>query len=195
MKHNIIPWMCMDKIFFLHLLADAADRLASVCVCLWVRVFRVSLKEKKSKKKKMSYTMCVCLCVCVCVSSQTANRAAHKSVPSLPYVSRSREMFVVPEIWYLWREPVETLFPPFFNNYFFFFGTRLDSSFFLKLAALLRLFMWHTKYTYKYIIMWHTFDEHRHRNVDFAGRRSRIRKSVSKLSISTYIVCVCNFAR
>ena len=91
-------------------------------------------KKKKAKKKRW-VTRCayVCVCVCVCVSSQTANRAAHKSVPSLPYVSRSREMFVVPEIWYLWREPVETLFPPFFNNYFFFLARDSIPLFFWNL--------------------------------------------------------------
>ena len=88
----------MDKIFFFALVGGCCGS-SSVCVRVFVSAcFSCLVERKKKQKKKMSYTMCVCLCVCVCVSSQTANRAAHKSVPSLPYVSRSREMFVVPEI-------------------------------------------------------------------------------------------------
>lgn len=71
-------------VFVLHLLADAADRLAScvsglsftrvfVCVCVCV----VSVGSR-----------CEPTCVCVC-RVKTANRAAHKSVPSSVRVTQS----------------------------------------------------------------------------------------------------------
>ena len=89
----------MDKIFFFALVGGCCGS-SSVCVRVFVSACFSCLVERKKKQKKKDelHDVRMSVCVCVCVSSQTANRAAHKSVPSLPYVSRSREMFVVPEI-------------------------------------------------------------------------------------------------
>ena len=122
-------------VLILHLLADAADRLAScvhvygcqtrVFVCVRLCYFLVWFQCEP-------FTRYVCVCVCVC-RVKTANRAAHKSVPSLPYVSRSRrEMFRL-----MWRDMILTrasghhfcfLFIFFFLLYFgnIMFGMRLD---------------------------------------------------------------------
>lgn len=111
-------------LFVLHLLADAADRLAScvsglsftrvfVCVCVCV----VSVGSR-----------CEPTCVCVCVESKLPTELLTSPFP-LPYVSRSREMFRLREYdTYArqWRPSLLLLSSVFWKlSFFSFLATRL----------------------------------------------------------------------
>ena len=115
-------FLVLLSIFFLffrrswHLLADAADRLASVHVCVCVSVIN-------------SLCVCVRVCVYVCVwiESNCQLRCSQKSVPTLFRVSRSREMCFISEIWYLfWLPLIKT-----FSFSFYIFMSDPFLSFFL----------------------------------------------------------------
>jgi len=119
----IINGVYVGVVLILHLLADAADRLAS-CVCMVVKraCLYVCVLFSRSVPVRAPYKICVRVIVYVC-RVKTANRAAHKSVPSLPYASRSREMFRL--MWRRYdtyaRQWRQLFFFP-LNSFFVYFG-------------------------------------------------------------------------